>query len=316
MLDGGAAISVAAHVLARTSPPWWLDALAACGRAAAAGLEQTGPVGGIYDDELFTQDAGHARVYLPVRDSPAIDGTGVRWQLPAARFAVALHVGPHRDVDRSYAALGTYAAAHGRDGAGPVRERYLTDPFDTADAALWRTEVCWPLAPPAPRRTRAGGFRQGTPRFFAVVWNLRAGFFVLGLRTGGDPDGADGRSTAELERFLAERADHLLRTAVLLAGNREKQGEDLLQTAVERLLRQWGRIDGDPEGYVRRTLCNLAIDGYRRAGRWRQKERLLRTELRQPQDATGDVDLPPRSGCCCSCRPGSAPCSCCATGSS
>ena len=101
---------------------------------------------------------------------------------------------------------------------------------------------------------------------------------------------AAGWSTAELERFLAERADHLLRTAVLLAGNREA-GEDPLQTAVERLLRRWGRIDGDPEGYVRRTLCNLAIDGYRRAGRWRQKERLLRTELRQPQDATGDVDL-------------------------
>ena len=112
---------------------------------------------------------------------------------------------------------------------------------------------------------------------FAVGWNLGAGFFVLWLRTGGDPDGS-------------RPEHHLLRTAVLLAGNREA-GEDLLQTAVERLLRRWGRIDGDPEGYVRRTLCNLAIDGYRRAGRWRQKERLLRTELRQPQDETGDVDL-------------------------
>ncbi len=30
-----------------------------------------------------------------------------------------------------------------------------------------------------------------------------------------------GRSAAELECFLAERADHLLRTAVLLAGTRE-----------------------------------------------------------------------------------------------
>ena len=70
-----------------------------------------------------------------------------RWQLPAARYAVALHVGPHSDVDRSYAALGTYAAANGRDGAGPVRERYLTGPFDTADQAQWRTEVCWPMAP-------------------------------------------------------------------------------------------------------------------------------------------------------------------------
>jgi RNA polymerase sigma-70 factor (sigma-E family) len=98
------------------------------------------------------------------------------------------------------------------------------------------------------------------------------------------------RSVAELERFLAERADHLLRTAVLLAGSKEA-GEDLLQTAVERLLRRWRRFDGDPEGYLRRTLCNLAIDGHRRAGRWRQKERLLWTGLRHTQDPAGDVDL-------------------------
>jgi DNA-directed RNA polymerase specialized sigma24 family protein len=66
-----------------------------------------------------------------------------------------------------------------------------------------------------------------------------------------DRSAAD-RSTAELERFLAERADHLLRTAVLLTGSREA-GEDLLQTAVERLLRRWRRFDGDPEGYLRRS---------------------------------------------------------------
>jgi RNA polymerase sigma-70 factor (sigma-E family) len=101
---------------------------------------------------------------------------------------------------------------------------------------------------------------------------------------------AADRSATELERFLAERADHLLRTAVLLTGSREA-GEDLLQTAVERLLRRWRRFDGDPEGYLRRTLCNLATDGYRRAGRWRHKERLLRTGQRQAQDATSAVDL-------------------------
>src|ERR1700739_4130123 len=101
---------------------------------------------------------------------------------------------------------------------------------------------------------------------------------------------AADRSVAEFEGFLAERADHLLRTAVLLAGSREA-GEDLLQTAVERLLRRWRRFDGDPEGYLRRTLCNLAIDGHRRAGRWRQKERLLQTELRPAPDTAGDVDL-------------------------
>jgi RNA polymerase sigma-70 factor (sigma-E family) len=102
---------------------------------------------------------------------------------------------------------------------------------------------------------------------------------------------AADRSTAELECFLAERADHLLRTAVLLTGSKEA-GEDLLQTAVERLLPRWRRFDGDPEKYLRRTLFNLAADGYRRAGRWRQKERLLRAEqLTRTLDETGDVDL-------------------------
>ena len=98
------------------------------------------------------------------------------------------------------------------------------------------------------------------------------------------------RSVADFECFLAERGDHLLRTAALLAGSREA-GEDLLQTAVERLLQRWRRFDGDPEGYLRRTLCNLAIDGQRRAGRWRQKERLLGAGLRNAQDPVGDIDL-------------------------
>jgi effector-binding domain-containing protein len=89
----------------------------------------------------------HARVYLPVRDSLTLDRTVARWELPVGRFPVALHVGAHRDVDSTYAALGTSAAAYGRDGSGPVRERYLADPLDTPDNNQWRTEVCWPLAP-------------------------------------------------------------------------------------------------------------------------------------------------------------------------
>jgi DNA-binding transcriptional MerR regulator/effector-binding domain-containing protein len=147
LLEGGPTISAAAYLARKDVVPWFRDALAGLrATALAADLEQTGPTGGIYDDELFTQDAGHARVYLPVRDSPALDATGARWELPTARFAVALHTGTHSDIDRTYAALGTYADAHDCDGAGPVRERYLTDPLVTPDSAQWRTEVCWPLA--------------------------------------------------------------------------------------------------------------------------------------------------------------------------
>jgi RNA polymerase sigma factor (sigma-70 family) len=81
-----------------------------------------------------------------------------------------------------------------------------------------------------------------------------------------------------------------MRTAVLLAGSVEA-GEDLMQTALERLLRQGGRLDGDPEGYLRRTLYNLAADGFRRQDRWRRKLPLLRTDARRSVDPSGEVDL-------------------------
>jgi DNA-directed RNA polymerase specialized sigma24 family protein len=69
----------------------------------------------------------------------------------------------------------------------------------------------------------------------------------------------EAEDTGALELFLAERGTQLMRTAVLLAGGRT-DGEDLMQAALERLLRQGQRIQGDPEGYLRRTLYNLAAD--------------------------------------------------------
>jgi DNA-directed RNA polymerase specialized sigma24 family protein len=101
---------------------------------------------------------------------------------------------------------------------------------------------------------------------------------------------AQDQRVEKLEQFLAQRGQALLRTAVLLTGSIEA-GEDLLQSAIERLLRQGRRLDGDPEGYLRRMLCNLATDRYRRQARWRRKLLLLRTEAQAPADATATVDL-------------------------
>jgi RNA polymerase sigma-70 factor (sigma-E family) len=97
---------------------------------------------------------------------------------------------------------------------------------------------------------------------------------------------------AALERFLAERGEPLLQTAVLLAGSREA-GEDLLQAALERMLRHWRRIDGNPEGYLRRTLHNLATDRWRRQGTRHKLLQRLRPgagELAGP-DAMAEIDL-------------------------
>jgi RNA polymerase sigma-70 factor (sigma-E family) len=75
----------------------------------------------------------------------------------------------------------------------------------------------------------------------------------------------DGRND-DLTAFLDARGDALLRTAILLAPGREA-GEDLLQEALERLLRKWHKVDGNPEGYLRRIMYNRAVDGWRSRGR-------------------------------------------------
>jgi RNA polymerase sigma-70 factor (sigma-E family) len=99
-----------------------------------------------------------------------------------------------------------------------------------------------------------------------------------------------GSRAEGLEQLVANRGEQLLRTAALLAGSREA-GEDLLQEALARLLRHWPKIDGDPEGYLRRTLYNLAVDGWRRERSWRERLRLLPPALLADSDDTAAVDL-------------------------
>jgi RNA polymerase sigma-70 factor (sigma-E family) len=94
-----------------------------------------------------------------------------------------------------------------------------------------------------------------------------------------------------LETFIAARGGSLLQVAVMLTASREG-GEDLLQEALIRLMQHWQSIDGDPEGYLRRTIYHLATDGWRRNQAWQLRLRLLRAagRLGHP-DAIDAVDL-------------------------
>lgn len=87
------------------------------------------------------------------------------------------------------------------------------------------------------------------------------------------------RDQGSLERLLEVRGHHLMCAAVALAGS-GADGEDLLQAALERLLRNWRRVGSDPEGYLRRTMYNLAADGWRRRRRWRDRLAVLRAQER------------------------------------
>jgi hypothetical protein len=67
----------------------------------------------------------------------------------------------------------------------------------------------------------------------------------------------------EFLEFVAVSGRYLLRTAVLLCGDRVR-AEELVQATCERTYRSW-RVArrGDPQAYARRVLVNLRIDGWR-----------------------------------------------------
>jgi len=122
---------------------WYNQAIAELG-AALAGQQMTGPPGGMYDNELFTEDRGAMIVYHPVANPPTV-GRVRPVTLPAAELAVTVHRGAHSDLDISYGQLGAYVTDHALAVARPVREAYLVGPSDTADQDSWRTEIGWPI---------------------------------------------------------------------------------------------------------------------------------------------------------------------------
>jgi DNA-binding transcriptional MerR regulator len=124
---------------------WYDQAMGELDRAlSAAGAVPTGPPGGLYDNELFTQERGRMVVYRPV-DSPPLRGAVHPLEIPAADLATTVHRGAHDDIDVTYAALGTYLSEQALQVAGPVREVYHVGPRDSDDPSTWRTEIAWPI---------------------------------------------------------------------------------------------------------------------------------------------------------------------------
>jgi RNA polymerase sigma-70 factor (sigma-E family) len=102
----------------------------------------------------------------------------------------------------------------------------------------------------------------------------------------------DHNAGSRVERLLENRGDQIIRAAIALAGG-VQDGEDLLQAAIERVLTHPRRIDGDLEGYLRRTLYNLAADGWRRRSTWQRKLPLMRNQFGEAAtpDPAAEVDL-------------------------
>ncbi|WP_341924928.1 SigE family RNA polymerase sigma factor [Nocardioides psychrotolerans] len=72
----------------------------------------------------------------------------------------------------------------------------------------------------------------------------------------------------DFEEFVVARRAALLRTAYLLTGQVE-DAEDLLQTALVKVVPHWRRIRDRPEPYVRQVLVRESVSRWRRR-RWRE----------------------------------------------
>jgi RNA polymerase sigma-70 factor (ECF subfamily) len=120
-----------------------------------------------------------------------------------------------------------------------------------------------------------------------------------------------------LTDLVRYRGGHLVRYAALLCGDR-REAEDLVQDALVRTFTTMRRPQGDgpgdlaalehAEAYVRRTVLNLYLDGYRRRRRWAAVRHLLggQASTAGPEQAGPDhLDLdaalgalPPRQRAC------------------
>ncbi|MGP4019102.1 MerR family transcriptional regulator [Saccharopolyspora sp. 5N708] len=122
----------------------WYDIAMAKLDAAVPTEQRTGPPGGRYDNELFTEGSGTVTVFRPFHDLHPSRGVEVL-ELPAVELAVTTHRGPHDDIGITYGRLGEWVVNHTLAVAGPVHETYLAGPRDTNNPELWHTEIGWPI---------------------------------------------------------------------------------------------------------------------------------------------------------------------------
>ncbi|MGF6886050.1 DNA-binding transcriptional MerR regulator [Nocardia sp. GAS34] len=140
------AAAVTETVSAEDGPAWLQGALGELhATLTAQKLAPSGPAGGIYSDEVFTDHRGETTVFVPCTGTVRPIGRVRPAVIPAAELAVICHPGSPVDVDRTYANLADYVARSALGVPGPIREYYVVGPRETMDASRWRTEIGWPV---------------------------------------------------------------------------------------------------------------------------------------------------------------------------
>ncbi len=112
------------------------------------GASVCGAPGGMYpshiDDEREEEVLAFVPIVLPVDVAP--DAPVHLGEVPAARVAVAVHLGGYATIGETYRRLGAWVGTNADPAAGPVRERYLVGPPAPVDHL--QTEIQWPIVRP------------------------------------------------------------------------------------------------------------------------------------------------------------------------
>jgi DNA-binding transcriptional MerR regulator/effector-binding domain-containing protein len=116
---------------------------------AEQGIAPTGPAGTRYlSDDLDAAELD-VELFVPVARPPRPTATITAGQLPGCLLAATVHQGGYDDVETAYRSLGRWIAEHDRALVGPAEEHYLTPPAPGVPTAALRTEIAWPVRPPA-----------------------------------------------------------------------------------------------------------------------------------------------------------------------
>ena len=100
---------------------------------AAAGEAPDRPPGGLYDNELFSDERGR---WSSTSRSPAPppEERSQPLVIPAAELATTVHPGAHDDIDVTYGALGTYVSSRHSKSQGQSGRSTTSDPATATTA--------------------------------------------------------------------------------------------------------------------------------------------------------------------------------------
>ncbi|MFI6172316.1 MerR family transcriptional regulator [Nocardia sp. NPDC051052] len=145
-VPAAAAAAITDVIDAADGPVWLQGALGELhATLTAQGLAPSGQAGGIYADEVFTDDRGESTIFVPCAGTVRPLGRVRPTVIPAAELAIITYRGEATGVDRAYATLATYVTHHALGVPGPIREYYPVGLPETPDTSLWCTEIGWPV---------------------------------------------------------------------------------------------------------------------------------------------------------------------------